>query len=423
MVKVAGPTKGAQAPDVADPGRARRDFFRNLRHELRTPMNHILGYSELLLEEAADSGRTDLVPTLEQVHAAGKQTLALINERLGASRLEAGIDLAALREALAVPLDAILAAGTIMQEQAAALGQEDLVPDLQRIDAAARHLLALVADGLPPAGLETEGGAARDEGETRIQPQPTRDAATTVPPAPADAAAPTARGALLVVDDNEGNRDLLARRLERLGYAVAEAENGRRALEMVQAGGLDLVLLDIMMPGMNGYQVLERLKADVTWREIPVIVISALDELSSVVRCIRMGAEDYLPKPFDPVLLQARIGACLEQKRLRDQEIAYLRNVARVTAAAAAVEAAAFEPGSLAEVAARDDPLGQLARVFERMAGEVYAREQRLKAQVQELRIEIDQVKKARQVAEITETDYFHRLRSRAKELRRRSRP
>jgi DNA-binding response OmpR family regulator len=421
---VTGPTKGAQASDVADPGRARRDFFRNLRHELRTPMNHILGYSELLLEEAADSGQTDLVPSLEQVHAAGKETLALINERLGASRLEAQrIDLAALRQALAVPLDAILAAAAIMQEQAATLGQEDLVPDLQRIDAAARHLLALVADGLPPAGLETEGGAARDEGETRIPPQPTREAATTVPPAPADAGAPTARGALLVVDDNEGNRDLLARRLERLGYAVAEAENGRRALEMIQAGGLDLVLLDIMMPEMNGYQVLERLKADVTWRELPVIVISALDELSSVVRCIRMGAEDYLPKPFDPVLLQARIGACLEQKRLRDQEIAYLRNVARVTAAAAAVEAAAFRPGSLAEVAARDDPLGQLARVFERMAGEVYAREQRLKAQVRELRIEIDQVKKARQVAEITETDYFHRLQSRAKELRRRSRP
>jgi DNA-binding response OmpR family regulator len=223
-----------------------------------------------------------------------------------------------------------------------------------------------------------------------------------------------------VVDDSDSNRDMLRRRLERQGYTVATAENGRQALAMLRAGGFDLVLLDVMMPEVDGYQVLQEIKASPELRDLPVVMISALDEIASVVRCIEMGAEDYLPKPFDPVLLQARVGACLEQKRLRDHELDYLRNVAAVTAAAAAVEGGAFDPGTLESVAARGDSLGQLARVFQRMAREVQAREQRLRQQVQELRVQIDETRKARQVAEITETDYFQSLQQKARDLRRR---
>ena len=126
---------------------------------------------------------------------------------------------------------------------------------------------------------------------------------------------------VLVVDDTEMNRDMLCSLLEADGHKSAVAENGRLALDLLKAKPFDLVLLDVMMPEMNGYQVLERLKADSSLRDIPVIVLSALDEIGSVVRCIELGAEDYLPKPFDPVLLRARIGACLEKKRLRDQEV------------------------------------------------------------------------------------------------------
>jgi class 3 adenylate cyclase len=125
---------------------------------------------------------------------------------------------------------------------------------------------------------------------------------------------------LLVVDDNDDNRFTLTRRLAREGYtSVATANDGRQALALLQERRFDLVLLDIMMPEMNGYEVLERLKADPGLRHIPVIMISAVDELDSVVRCIELGAEDYLPKPFNPVLLRARIGACLERKSLHDQ--------------------------------------------------------------------------------------------------------
>jgi phosphoserine phosphatase RsbU/P len=126
--------------------------------------------------------------------------------------------------------------------------------------------------------------------------------------------------ALLVVDDNEDNRYTLTRRLAREGYEnVAIAVDGREALEKLQSHPTDLVLLDVMMPEMNGYEVLERMKVDPALRDIPVIMISALSEMDSVIRCIELGAEDYLSKPFNPTLLRARVGASLEKKRLRDE--------------------------------------------------------------------------------------------------------
>src|SRR5689334_1165959 len=130
---------------------------------------------------------------------------------------------------------------------------------------------------------------------------------------------------VLVVDDTEMNRDMLCALLQADGHKTAVAENGKLGMNALETDSYDLVLLDVMMPEMNGYEVLETMKANPRLCDIPVIVLSALDEIGSVVRCIELGAEDYLPKPFDPVLLRARIGACLEKKRLRDQEL-LLRN-------------------------------------------------------------------------------------------------
>ena len=136
-------------------------------------------------------------------------------------------------------------------------------------------------------------------------------------------------GRVLVVDDVEMNRDVLARRLRQQGHAVATAENGRRALEMLAAEEFDLVLLDIMMPELDGFQVLERLRQDEALRHVPVIMISAVDEMPSVVRAIELGAADYLPKPFNAVLLKARVGATLEKKRLADAERLHARSLER----------------------------------------------------------------------------------------------
>ena len=134
----------------------------------------------------------------------------------------------------------------------------------------------------------------------------------------------TQPGTILIADDNENNRDLLSSRLQRQGHTVAVAIDGRHTIALLQEQSFDLLLLDIMMPEMNGYQVLAHLKSDDTLRHIPIIVVSALNDLDSVVRCIELGADDYLFKPFNPTLLKARVNACLEKKRLRDSEQTHL---------------------------------------------------------------------------------------------------
>jgi adenylate cyclase len=134
-------------------------------------------------------------------------------------------------------------------------------------------------------------------------------------------------GSILVVDDDRTNRLLLTRSLERLGHSVLTAPDGREALDLLAAHEPDLVLLDIVMPVMDGMTVLERMKADPALRDVPVIMISALEDLDSVVRCIELGAEDYLHKPFDPVLLRARIRAGLDRRRIQRLERARVRDV------------------------------------------------------------------------------------------------
>ena len=138
----------------------------------------------------------------------------------------------------------------------------------------------------------------------------------------------SAPGHLLVVDDNKVNRILLTRSLEQYGHNVASAENGRVALEMLRQENYDLLLLDMEMPEMDGFRVLEELTTDTHLRDIPVIVTSSLEGLDNIVRCIQMGAEDYLTKPVNPVLLKARINASLEKKRLRDQQKRLIRRFA-----------------------------------------------------------------------------------------------
>lgn len=130
-----------------------------------------------------------------------------------------------------------------------------------------------------------------------------------------------ARASVLVVDDDRMNRMMLVRSLEQDGYSAASAESGERALEMLEAGAYDLVLLDVLMPGMDGFEVLEHLKGDETLRHIPVIMVSALDDVQGIARGIRKGAEDYLPKPFDPLVLRARVDSSLARKRLHDLEL------------------------------------------------------------------------------------------------------
>ena len=212
-----------------------------LLHDLRSPLNQIIGYSEMLTETEAVTGG-DLDNDAEKIRSAGLQMLAIIDGNFTSDTEAASI-------------------------AAAYDGVEDAVAD-------------------PVMG----------------------------------ATAATETGLILVVDDDINNRDVLSRRLARQGHEVRTASNGAEALRMIGEGAFDLVLLDIMMPDMDGYEVLAKIKGDKRLQNIPVIMISALNEVQSVVRCLEAGAEDYVAKPFNATLLKARIGASLEKKRGRDRE-------------------------------------------------------------------------------------------------------
>lgn len=173
----------------------------------------------------------------------------------------------------------------------------------------------------------------------------------TAPAVAGDTDGPT----LLVVDDSEDNRYTLIRRLRRQGHErILEAEDGRQALDLLRSQPVDLVLLDMMMPVMNGYEVLETMKQDMELRELPVIMISALDDLDNIVRCLELGAEDYLPKPFDPTVLNARVTASLEKRRLRKEQAAYVELVERERQRADRLLSAMVPVGAVAELKAHD---------------------------------------------------------------------
>lgn len=263
-----------------------------LRHSLRTAINHVLGYTEMLTEDAAQARLTAAVNALNAIRAACQDSLADINTALANRESVEPAELSELERKLVVHRTNILSARQALVDDSSV--PREWAPDLDRIATAADGLSQLAALGVPSPSSERT-------------PEP------SLPPRAA--AAPR----LLVVDDNALNRNLLGRRLERQGYTVVEAPNGMIAIDRAATEPFDLILLDIMMPVMDGFEVLKRLKAGRSTRHIPVIVISALDEIGGVVRAIEMGAEDYLFKPFDPVLLGARVGALLDKKRLREE--------------------------------------------------------------------------------------------------------
>jgi signal transduction histidine kinase len=205
------------------------------------------------------------------------------------------------------PLTQIIGYSEMLSEEADGQRREDFMTDVGRIRSAGHRMLALIEENFISVSEKTLAVVANEHDEVESAASIQQDTAT---------------GLLLVVDDDANNRDVLSRRLTRQGHGVRTASNGRDALRLMREASFDLVLLDIMMPDMDGYEVLGKIKADPRLQHIPVIMISALNELQSVVRCIEAGAEDYLAKPFNPTLLKARIGSCLEKKRSRDRETA-----------------------------------------------------------------------------------------------------
>jgi two-component system sensor histidine kinase/response regulator len=214
------------------------------------------------------------------------------------------------------PLNQIIGYSELLSEEAEGERREAFVTDLQRVRDAGHRILTLIEENFTS---HPEQATGRSSAHTK-RPAVANQEAVMLAPADVPRGVDSAPGLLLVVDDDAMNRDVLSRRLERQGHRVFTASSGAMALQLMQEKAFEVVLLDIMMPDMDGYEVLGHLKADERLRHVPVIMISAIDEVQSVVRCIEAGAEDYLAKPFDPTLLKARIGASLEKKRGRDRE-------------------------------------------------------------------------------------------------------
>ncbi|HSA79830.1 MAG TPA: adenylate/guanylate cyclase domain-containing protein [Geminicoccaceae bacterium] len=315
---------------IAD--RERRARLANMRQELLAPATALAGYGELLTEEADRLELGELAPDLKRILTAAHDLLELVNRLLdeaSASDQPSRADLdtiqTRMRHDLRNPLNAIKGYAELLLEELDEQGGAALRADLEALLGESESLLAridVIVDFSRGAG-----GAELAGQDQRALASMVANLVRTVKPIEARDARSEETGRILVVDDNASNRDLLFRRLSRDGHRVTRAESGQRALEILAVEEFDLVLLDLMMPDLNGFQVLERLKADERLHDVPAIMISGLQETDSVIRCIEAGAEDYLTKPFKPVLLRARISACLERKRWRERERRYLERI------------------------------------------------------------------------------------------------
>lgn len=335
-----------------------QDPLAELRHDLCTPINQILGYSELLEEEASED-HPDYVDDLRKIQKAATTMLAMVRGRLNADLLRSGSSPGSAQ------------------------------PDCQ--------------------GSPLPHKAIVDVGEDSVGPT-----------ASVQAVRP---GRILAVDDDALNLDVLAQRLSRQGHLVSTAADGEEALAKARQHPFDLVLLDVMMPRLDGYGALAAFKADEQLRSIPVIMISALDELSSVVRCIEAGAEDYLPKPFNATLLRARVGACLDKKFAHDQEVAlYHRLVMSQQRLDRELSQAHRQLAALGPDVREDPQLAPLLEAFQRMSGAVSRRETDLRATIQDLEIKINRKVVTTQVTTIVADPSFTTLSERARAMRARRR-
>jgi sigma-B regulation protein RsbU (phosphoserine phosphatase) len=289
-----------------------------MRHELRTPINHILGYCEMLMEEARLPA--DAAEDLLRIHAGGRELQTLIARYFDEDQFFLQRDLHQLYHELRTPVNHIIGYSDLLIEQAEDPATQAAIPDLRKIRDAASHWLALMEAYLIEPILSSQAAGDESGGAPAQSVALNLGFSFKVPQPKSARALFKDEGAILVVDDDESSREMLARRLRRSGYTVSAVANGVQALALVRRQKFDLVLLDMIMPGLDGFQVLAKFKGEPALREIPIIMLSALDEENGIARSIEMGAEDYLAKPFNPVFLRARIGACLEKKRLRDKE-------------------------------------------------------------------------------------------------------
>jgi sigma-B regulation protein RsbU (phosphoserine phosphatase) len=280
------------------------DTRSRFRHEVRTILNHVVGFGELLSGDAGASVGVALRATFGDI---GKAAVALRQPVL--EYVTYVIEGAEPSEALRRQVyDRIYDLISLVQTARRTVPKGDRsLHDIRKVHEAANALADLFAASLPavvPLVEDAPLSRAMGRGDR-----------------------PRSSGRILVVDDDAFNREILARHLERQGHVVCQAPNGREAFSILSEAPFDIVVLDIMMPGMNGFQFLEAVREDERFRDISMIVVSALDDSASMARCLELGAEDYLPRDFDPIILKARIDSLLEKKEYKRENDEALRRL------------------------------------------------------------------------------------------------
>lgn len=263
-----------------------------LRHTLRTPINHMIGYTELLLEDAQRPPQSE--PYLTTILGCAQQILTLVQRHLQSGELDsAASEVEALRAASRGPLfEAIEATDALSRIET---GQRR--EDVGRIRCAAEELLVFTMGAVP----------SKVEAPRRLVPETMELPAKVV-------------ARFLIVDDSEVSREMLCRMLERRGHTCIAAESATEAVTRLRSEHFDMILLDFMMPDITGIELLNRIKSEPGLQETAIVMLSAFDEVGEIGRCFELGAEEYLLKPFDPVVLSARLQAILERKRLQNLE-------------------------------------------------------------------------------------------------------
>jgi phosphoserine phosphatase RsbU/P len=280
-----------------------------VRRAARTQLNHMAGYAEILRLDALEAGRADLASIFATIGETARALKEPLLARLERKDGDSGGEL--LDHEIYGILYALIAFVQDAKGKASSGGEKALSLDADRLLDAGNAILELMAAEEGP----TAYSGAAEEGSDR-EPRPDL-AAVELASAPRP-------GRILVVDDNLFNRELLSRHLERQGHEVRAAGDGLAALELLRSESFDVAIIDVMMPGMNGYQLLERMRAEQALKGVHAIVISALEDTQIIARCIQLGAEDYLPREFEPVILKARIESCLDKKRMKEEQELYV---------------------------------------------------------------------------------------------------
>lgn len=315
--------------DTVEADRLTKALASFVRAEFQAPVHVVAGFCDLLIEDAGRDGLGRYLDDLGKMKAASDKLEGLVAKLLDDTESDLSLATAEiedvsgrLRHDLRTPITALLGYGELLSEEARDGGHHALISTLDGLLDASRRLLGQIDALVDLLRVQSLTDDAPDDPalENAGLPQAVETIRSVLFDEPQAQSVVTGR--LLLVDDDVSNLDLVSRRLKRDGHEVASCQSGEAALDLVKEQPFDLVLLDLIMPGLTGIDVLRALKTGEATKDLPVIMTSAMEEVDGAVRCIEAGADDFLAKPLDPVLLRARLNAALDRKRLRDRETA-----------------------------------------------------------------------------------------------------